>query len=99
TLGLLASSPKGSPGASASTVNSTMLMPIRLGIAISRRLTRYRLMRALHSCVAVPVLQIPEVVVPAGSGRVQFVGHGLHLRPIDDRDHRLVAHEVVHADE
>src|SRR5438093_4475865 len=41
TLGLVASSPNGSPGASASTVNSTMLMPSRLGIAISKRLSRY----------------------------------------------------------
>ena len=37
TLGLVASSSKGSPGASASTVNSTTLMPSRLGIAMSRR--------------------------------------------------------------
>jgi len=37
TLGLVASSSNGSPGASASTVNSTMLMPSRLGTAISRR--------------------------------------------------------------
>src|SRR5215471_9082058 len=43
TLGFVASSPNGSPGASASTTNSTRLMPSRLGTAISRRLRRYRL--------------------------------------------------------
>ena len=37
TLGLVASSSNGSPGASASTVNSTTLMPSRLGTAISSR--------------------------------------------------------------
>ena len=37
TFGLVASSSNGSPGASASTVNSTTLMPSRLGSAISRR--------------------------------------------------------------
>ena len=40
TAGLLASSPKGSPGASAKTVNSTTLMPIKLGTAISKRRSR-----------------------------------------------------------
>src|SRR5471030_1247825 len=41
TLGLVASSLNGSPGASASTVNSTALMPSRLGSAISSRRIRY----------------------------------------------------------
>ena len=40
TAGLVASSSNGSPGASASTVNSTTLMPSRLGMAMRRRLIR-----------------------------------------------------------
>ena len=39
-FGLLASSPNGSPGASAKTTNRTMLIPSRLGIAINKRRKR-----------------------------------------------------------
>ena len=49
TFGFVASSSNGSPGASASTVNSTMLIPRRLGIAMSRRRVRYRLKDAAHA--------------------------------------------------
>ena len=40
TLGLVASSPNGSPGAMASTVNRTTLIPMRTGIIVSSRRIR-----------------------------------------------------------
>src|SRR3546814_10134558 len=41
TAGFCASSPNGSPGASASTVNSTKLIPSKLGMAMRIRRKRY----------------------------------------------------------
>src|SRR5580765_1869272 len=80
TLGLVASSSNGSPGASARIVNSTALIPISTGIEISVRRSRYfdivverRPGRARRACPADgpelgllrPVGERPEVAVPA----------------------------------
>src|SRR5215218_7952246 len=98
TFGFVASSSNGSPGASASTVNSTTLIPRRLGIAMSRRRVRYRLKDG--SRLAVPILQRREVVVPAADLDPQLVRHRGRLRAVHDRDHGAVrAREVVDADE
>src|SRR6185436_20949203 len=52
------------------------------------------------SCLPVPVPEVPEVVVPAAERSLELAGDGGNARPIDDRDHRLVAAcQVVHADE
>src|ERR1700681_229174 len=52
------------------------------------------------SCVAVPVVQICEVVVPAADRGLELAGDRRDLRPGDHRDDRLVgAPQVVHADE
>src|SRR5215207_5096526 len=98
TFGFVASSSNGSPGASASTVNSTMLIPRRLGIAISRRRVRYRLKDG--SRLAIPILQRREVVVPAADIEPHPVRHRPDLRPVHDRDHGVVrARKLVDADE
>src|SRR5215469_6912669 len=151
TLGLEASSPNGSPGASASTMNSTRLMPSRLGTAISNRRSRYRLTGQLPgrqpsptqpcglgppspamrergfekrayeplSCtagegaerseagegarpsrLAVPVLQVPEVVVPSAQLCLELMRDGRHPAPTYYRDHHNVFyHHVVHRNE
>src|SRR5262245_14417959 len=91
-----------------------MLMPSRLGMAISRRLTRYcpitipqpgsrpplMLLRCPSLRLAVPVRERPEIVVPAAERGAQPVGCAGHSRPVDNRnDHVVVAHQIVHADE
>src|SRR6516162_2941695 len=104
TFGLVASSPKGSPGASANTVNSTMLIPSRLGIAISKRLSKYRPIARRSSgarlCLAVPVAQIPQHVVPPAQPRSQLAGYPRNGHPVDDRDDPWISHHhVVHCNE
>src|SRR5476649_343774 len=94
TLGLVASSPNGSPGASASTVNSTALMPSKLGKAISSRRIRYWRDTGC-SCVLVPVGDIPGVVVPATDLGGELSVHGHDARAGDDRDHHRVADDQV----
>src|SRR5215831_9647604 len=103
TLGLVASSPNGSPGASASTVNSTMLMPMRLGTAISKRLSRYRPTArcscVARSCLAVPIFEVPECVVPTVQRRPELVRHRRHHWAMHDRDDHGISHyQVVHGD-
>src|SRR3990167_2419187 len=65
TFGLVASSSKGSPGASARMVNSTRLIPRRTGIEIRSLRTRYLLMNARESGVG---------RAPSDRGRVQRLG-------------------------
>src|ERR1700754_3768626 len=75
-FGLLASSPNGSPGASASKTNRMRLMPSRLGKATMRRLRREFPIASLRygadhtgqfgaSGLAIPACDLPEIVVPA----------------------------------
>src|SRR5690349_25075461 len=104
--GLAANSLNGSPGASASTVKSTTLIPKMLGIiSRMRRMTYCRLMRTAEpqlrpSRFLVPVLNVPGVVVPAAHVGVQLVGYGLDGMAGDHRDHDLVVdHHVVRLDE
>src|SRR5213083_868878 len=114
TLGFVASSSKGSPGASARTVNSTRLIPARTGTAITRRRTRYLDMRECRRGpgperpglrpallpLAVPVLERPEVGVPAAPLEPQAAADGRHPGALDHRDHdHVLDHEVVHLDE
>src|SRR5436309_723232 len=55
---------------------------------------------AAFSCFAVPIPQIPEIVVPSADRRMQLVGDGLHLRTLNNRDDRVIAaHQVVHTNE
>src|SRR6266545_338173 len=111
TLGFVASSSKGSPGASARMVNSTRLIPARTGRAITRRRTRYLDMRGCRRGpdpeqpgprpvllpLAVPVLERPEVGVPAAALRPQPVADGRDPRALDHRDHdHVLDHQVVH---
>src|SRR5947207_5175603 len=96
---LVASSPNGSPGASASSAKRMRLMPSRLGRAMTRRLTVYFPIRAsrhrpfssrasqisrLVSCFPVPACELPQIVVPAAEMR----GHAAFYRrdpcPRDD---------------
>src|SRR5437667_7929074 len=81
---LVASSPNGSPGASASSTKRMRLMPSRLGRAMTRRLTVYFPIRAsrhspfsfcasqisrLVSRFPVPACELPQIVVPAAEMR------------------------------
>src|SRR5437773_8802237 len=72
-------------------------MPASTGTVISSRRMRYLVRLAL----AVPVLEIPEVRVPAALlGALETVGDAGHRRPQHDRDdHDVLDHEVVHLDE
>src|SRR5262247_2867291 len=113
TLGLAASSWKGSPGASATTEKSTTLMPSSAGTAISSRRTTYldmawrRGSRARarpprgRSPLAVPERHAPEVGVPARDvGALQPVGDGRHHHAPQHRDDDgVLDDEVVHLDE
>src|SRR5262249_48706951 len=54
---------------------------------------------AARSRFAEPIAQVRHIVVPAGDLRAQRFGERLHLRPIDHRDHRIVGHQIVHANE
>src|SRR5215469_15526640 len=52
------------------------------------------------SCVAVPVLQVPEGVVTAAQGRSEVFRPPRHSRPVDHRDDRMILdHHVVHLNE
>src|SRR5262249_14984412 len=107
------SSSKGSPGASARTVNSTRLIPARTGIVMSRRRSRYLDMReeragrpraarphATRLPFAVPVLQRPEVGVPAAPLRPQLGADRRHRGTLHHRDHYdVLDHQLVHLDE
>src|SRR3954451_13143576 len=100
TFGFVASSSNGSPGASASTVNRTMLIPRRLGIAMSRRRVRYRLKSGRPSRLPPPVLQGRGVVVPAADLEPHLARYRRGLRPVPDRGPGAIrAHELVDADE
>src|SRR6185295_6706508 len=115
TLGLVASSSNGSPGASARTVNSTRLIPASTGIKISTRRSRYLdIYREPWTAgeprrgprppvglgLSVPVGKLPEVGVPAALRRPQLVADRGHPRPPDHRDgDHVLDDEVVHLDE
>src|SRR5262245_51681135 len=106
TLGLVASSSKGSPGASARIVKSRRLMPKRTGIRMRRRRSKYfdiavRL-AASRSLLGLlePVLEVPEVGVPATLLDVQAVADRRHPRAEDDGDDdHLLDDHLVHLDE
>src|SRR5688572_16514408 len=109
TFGLVASSSKGSPGASARITNSTRLIPARTGIAIRRRRIRYFDMRGWRAGrgrprpasgrlpLVIPVLQRPEVRVPRRLLAPQPIAHGGDAWPPDD-GHRddVLDHQIVH---
>src|SRR3954467_13633015 len=107
TLELVASSPKGSPGASASSTNRIRLMPSRLGTAMIRRRRMYfpivvlpspvQLFRTadLTSGLAVPVRDLPQIVVPAAERRRQVAGDGRGLRAAQQRLDVIVCHDEV----
>src|SRR6266850_1247459 len=97
TLGLAASSSNGSPGASARIVNRTRLIPASTGTAMRSRRMKYLVRLPL----AVPVLEVPEVRVPAALlGALEAVRDGGDRRPQHDRDdHDVLDDEVVHLDE
>src|SRR5258708_32954006 len=112
---LVASSPKGSPGASASRTNRTRLMPSRLGRAMIRRRRMYFPIvvppspvqlffpsRLSHqfSCFPVPVRDLVQVVVPASQIRDQIALQGLDLRPAAHGQYVIVSDDqVVEIDE
>src|SRR5262249_7284810 len=103
TLGLVASSPNGSPGARARIRNNTRLMPSRLGTAIRSRRKRYRAIPGTtpsHSCFAVPVPQIPQHVVPPAEPCSELARQAADNRSVNDRDHRRGAdYQIIHCDE
>src|SRR5215813_9326881 len=97
-FGLSAISENGSPGASASTVNRTTLMPSRLGTAISRRLRRYWPTR--RSSLGVPLGDGAQRIVPARERRDELTADAVDRWPVDDRDDRVLAtEEIVHRDQ
>src|SRR5262245_64048319 len=110
TFGLVASSSKGSPGASARTVKSTRLIPARTGIRMIRRRMKYldigeragmppRPSTALLP-LAVPVLERQAVGIPAAALDLEATADGRHRRTLNDRDDDDVRdHEIVHPDE
>src|SRR6266511_4880840 len=115
TFGLVASSSKGSPGANASTVKRTRLMPSRAGIVIRRRRRKYldiarrgrggepdpraRLPGAFLG-LAVPIVDVPEVGVPAALLDAHGVGYGGDPRAEHHRDdHDVLDDQLVHLDE
>src|SRR5678815_895279 len=106
TLGLVASSSNGSPGAMARMVKRTRLMPARTGIRIRRRRRKYCHMPsappppAVFLRLLVPVLQIPEVGVPAALLHAQGVADRGHARTEHDGDdHDILDDHLVHLDE
>src|SRR6185312_286074 len=104
TFGLVASSLKGSPGASASTMNSTSEMPSRLGTAIRRRRSTYWLMgeqsrQRLSRRLPVPVEQVVGLIGPAADHRAQRIGGRLHFQAVHGRDEDdILHHDVVGLD-
>src|SRR6266481_8071275 len=108
-LVLAASSPNGSPGASASRTKSTRLIPRRLGTAMIRRLRTYfpivvppspvQLFRIANltsgSCVPVPVRKLPQVVVPAADMRGQIAADGRDPRTANHGQDIIVADDQV----
>src|SRR2546426_12212801 len=100
TFGFVASSSKGSPGASARIVNRTALIPRRAGIEISVRRSRYFDIRGSRGgpsrlgepagaaggvlCLLRPVRERPEVAVPSA------LGHVAHR--LGDRGHARAEH-------
>src|SRR5688572_21627015 len=87
-LGLVASSSNGSPGASASTTNSTIEMPIRLGMAISNRRRRYwpkscpmidARVGLRPSCGIGPARGVPPMPVQGGGRRPRRGRHPLNV--------------------
>src|SRR5215475_12394392 len=96
TFGLVASSSKGSPGASARTVKRTRLIPARTGIRMIRRRMKYldiggeragmspRPSTALLP-LSVPVLERPEVGVPPAALDLEAAAHGRHPGTLDHR--------------
>src|SRR5215510_10826113 len=114
TFGLVASSSKGSPGASARIVNSTRLIPASTGIRINRRRMKYLDIEIAGSGpgrqgpgppapalgLAVPVVQRPEVGVPAALLHAERVGHRGHAGAEHDGDHHdVLDDQLVHLDE
>src|SRR6266702_4504703 len=106
---LVASSPNGSPGASASRTKRTRLMPSRLGSAMIRRLRTYfpivvpfSPFRPVASQLSHPVSRFPvpacdlvQVVVPAGQMRGQIAAHSLDLRPTDHGQDVIVGDKQI----
>src|SRR5215475_2562935 len=112
TLGLAASSWNGSPGARATTENSTMLMPSSAGTAIrSRRMTYLDMVEDAGAGyagprpdllpLAVPERKPPEVRVPPRHvGALQPVGDRRHYHaPQHGNNDRVLDDEVVHPHE
>src|SRR5664279_3081239 len=103
TLGLVASSENGSPGASASTMNRISEIPSRLGMAISRRRRMYWLMTEAvcppPSRLPVPFVQVVGFVGPAGQHWPQRVGGCLDLQAMHrGNEHGVLPHDVVGLD-
>src|SRR6266436_6426060 len=115
TFGLVASSSNGSPGAIARMVKRTRLMPSREGIVIRRRRMKYLdIARRGRSegpgpwarspgaflGLAVPVVEVPEIGVPAALLHAQGVGDRGHPRAEHNRnDHNVLDDQLVHLDE
>src|SRR5438132_7003763 len=52
------------------------------------------------SCLAVPVFQVPQGVVPTTQARPELMGHCRHNRTVHDGYHcRISHHQIVHLDE
>src|ERR1700694_3067810 len=114
-LVLVASSPNGSPGASASRTKRMRLMPSRLGRAMIRRRRMYFPIRSsrhrpfrffaseishLVSCFPVPARDLVQVVVPAADMRGQAALQGRDLRSTDQGQDVIVSDDqVVELDE
>src|SRR5262252_6655080 len=112
TLGLVASSSNGSPGARARMVKRTRLMPNSAGIRMRRRRSRYldiaqrgkgigRRARSPLTVLglAVPVLEVPEIRIPATLLQLELVRDRPHARPpYHGDDDSVLDHQVIHLD-
>src|SRR6266545_7995392 len=101
-LGFSASSSKGSPGAMASTVNSTRLMPINVGMVMRTRRSRYLCTSSPQALrFPVPIRQSPEIGIPIAQFHpLELLAHRPHPIAPDHRDeHNILDQHVVHADD
>src|SRR5215468_7808061 len=89
----------GSPGERWRMRNRTMLIPIRIGTAISRRRATYRPIAppsAARSSGHGPIFDVPGEIRPGVEDEtVDLVGLGVDREPVEEEDVRLVAVEQL----
>src|SRR5215475_586315 len=101
-LGFSANSSKGSPGAMASTVNSTRLMPINVGMVMRKRRSRYLCTSSPHAlCLPVPIGQSPKIGIPIAQFHpLELMAHRPHpIAPNYRDEHDILDQQVVHAND